>query len=85
MPIGVYSGGPNEQGYRDIRNNTNTHNSGNHIPYWEGIDETAYATRVHYNHFPNAYPYGNLIYDINDYIYNGNMSDELNRWLETSQ
>ena len=41
VPIGVYSGGPNEQGYRDIRNNINTHNSGNHIPYWEGIDESA--------------------------------------------
>ncbi|MBQ7109104.1 MAG: DUF4855 domain-containing protein [Clostridia bacterium] len=82
VPIGVYSGGPNEQGYRDIWNNINTHNSGNHIPYWEGIDESAYATRVHYNHFPNAYQGGNLIYDINNYIYNGIMNDNLKKWLD---
>ncbi len=83
VPIGVYSGGPNEQGYRDIRNNINTHNSGNHIPYWEGIDESAYATGVHYNHFPNAYQGGNLIYDINNYIYNDVWKDSLEKsmWL----
>lgn len=83
IPIGVYSGGPNEQGYRDIWNNINTHNSGNHIPYWEGIDETAYETGVHYNHFPNAYQGGNLIYDINNFIYNDVWKDSLEKsmWL----
>lgn len=83
VPIGVYSGGPNEQGYRDIRNNINTHNSGNHIPYWEGIDESAYETGVHYNHFPNAYQGGNLIYDINNFIYNDIWKDSLEKsmWL----
>ncbi len=83
VPIGVYSGGPNEQGYRNIWNNTNTHNSGNHIPYWDGIDESAYVTGVHYNHFPNAYQGGNLIYDINNYIYNDVWKDSLEKsmWL----
>lgn len=73
MPVGVYSGGPNEQGYRNIRANTNPHNNGNHIPYGEGIVGEWYAYKVPYSEFPAEYIYegGNLIYDINEYIYNG--------------
>ena len=83
IPIGVYSGGPNEQGYNDIRFNRNSHNSGNHIPYWEGIDESAYAYGVYYDHFVDRYVGGNPIYDINNYLYNGIWSPALtdSLWL----
>lgn len=83
-PIGVYSGGPNEQGYNDIRMNRNTHNSGNHIPYWEGIDESAYAYGVYYEHFADKYVGGNAIYDLNNYLYNGIWSPALtdSLWLD---
>lgn len=83
-PIIVYSGGPNEQGYNDIRFNRNTHNSGNHIPYWEGIDESAYAYGVHYSDFPDRYLDSNPIYDLNDYIYNGKWNPTLSSsmWLD---
>ena len=83
MPIGVYSGGPNEQGYRNIRGNTNTHNSGNHIPYGDGIIADWYAYGVPYNAFPDQYTYkgGNLMYDINEYIYHGVWKPELSDFL----
>ena len=83
VPIGIYSGGPNEQGYNDIRFNRNTHNSGNHIPYWDGIVEDWYAYGVHYADFPYKYS-GNLVYDLNDYIYNGIWKPELSSelWLD---
>lgn len=82
IPIGVYSGGPNEQGYNNIRGNINSHNSGNHIPYWHDIIEDWYSEGVHYNEFPNAYSGGNLIYDINNYIYNGIWNDALTKSVQ---
>lgn len=84
VPISVYSGGPNEQGYNNIRFNQNTHNAGNHVAYWEGIDTPAYAYGVYYDHFPQKYIGGNAIYDLNDYIYNGNWSPALTEslWLD---
>ena len=83
VPIGVYSGGPNEQGYRNIRSNTGTHNSGNHIPYGDGIIADWYAYGVPYSAFPDQYTYkgGNLMYDINEYIYNGVWKEELGNFL----
>jgi len=65
IPISVYSGGSNEQGYGNIYGNDNTHNNGNNMTY----DQSPSGTR--YSDFPDAYTGGNLIYDINDYIYNG--------------
>lgn len=84
IPVGVYSGGPNEQGYGNIVGNHNTHNSGNHVAYWEGIDETAYAYGVPYDQFPSAYAGGNAIYDINNYLYNGIWNPALTEslWLD---
>ena len=84
IPVGVYSGGPNEQGYGNILGNHNTHNSGNHVAYWEGIDETAYAYGVPYDQFPSAYVGGNAIYDINNYLYNGIWNPALTEslWLD---
>ena len=37
MALGLYSGGPNEQGYNDITVNRNTHNIGYYIPYAEHV------------------------------------------------
>lgn len=77
IPISVYSGGPNEQGYGNIYNNYNKHNNGNHITY------DGYPSGTRYCDFPNAYTGGNLIYDINNYIYNGIWKSELSTsmWL----
>ena len=57
--------------------------TGNHIPYWDGIVEEWYAYGVHYADFPYKYS-GNLVYDLNDYIYNGIWKPELSSelWLD---
>ena len=93
IPIGVYSGGPNEQGYNDIRFNRNTHSSGNHIPYRipanpadempMNITYAYYEYGVYYDHFVDRYVGGNPIYDINNYLYNGIWSPALtdSLWL----
>lgn len=56
IPISVYSGGSNEQGYGNIYGNDNTHNNGNNMTY----DQSPSGTR--YSDFPDAYTGGNLIY-----------------------
>ena len=73
IPVGIYSGGPNEQGYNNVFHNSNTHNVGNHKPYREGF---VYEDFWPYNNQPyDSYLYpdrynGNLIYDINRYLFN---------------
>ena len=87
MPIGVYSGGPNEQGYNNTRFNQYTHNNGNHIPYGDGIVGEWYATGVYYADFPTEYQYdaGNLMYDLNEYFYNGIWKPELSPFLNNTK
>jgi hypothetical protein len=83
MPdIGIYSGGPNEQGYNNIMGNQNTHNNGNHIPFFDNMGEDSrYSSGVHYSDFPNfmgSEPYpGNLIYDINNFLFRGIWNESL--------
>lgn len=73
-PVGIYSGGPNEQGYSNILGNSNKHNNGNHKPYInapEGVniqDDLEPYNGKAYDEFPGAYS-GNLIYDINSYLF----------------
>lgn len=80
--IGIYSGGPNEQGFANIYANKNTHNVGNHIPYDQQYNaktrQVEYYNGVSYSNFANSYNSGNLIYDISQYIYNGKKSANLN-------
>ena len=80
VPVGIYSGGPNEQGYNDVFRNMNAHNYGNHIPY-NGRD-AAGNDLYHgwaYQHFPGAYS-GNLIYDINQVLFKRQWVDSLGRY-----
>lgn len=66
-PIGIYSGGPNEQGYADPTHNENTHNTNNHIVQDSNRDK-AVGNHKKYSKFPNSYN-GNFIYELSDYIY----------------
>jgi len=85
-PIAIYSGGPNEHGYRNIKANQNEHNNGNHIPYHKGtvrqpvnvlfLNETPYNGFRTRDGIKNSYG-GNLIYDINNYIFNGEWNSRL--------
>jgi hypothetical protein len=86
IPIGIYSGGPNEQGYNNINVNNNVLNNGNHIAHFgvEGIDDT----RGNGMKFSDFYKYtgedpyfGNLIYDINNFLFRGPMSADLKKFL----
>jgi len=69
-PIGMYSGGLNEQGYANPQLNANRHNTGNHRVQdsWLNYD---YGNGWQYTEprFPMPYN-GNLIYDINNYLFN---------------
>ena len=79
-PLGFYSGGPNEQGYSNIHGNSNTHNTGNYRVQDsdQSFDE---GNGRPYSDFPGAYN-GNLIYDINNFLFNRSpMSKELKDFL----
>ncbi|MCL2788247.1 MAG: hypothetical protein FWD59_07105 [Micrococcales bacterium] len=75
-PMGIYSGGPNEQGYADVTLNANEHNTGNHrveganlnnaTKGWEYRNGWLYSS----GSWPSPYA-GNLIYDINNYLFRG--------------
>ncbi len=67
IPVGIYSGGPNEQGYSNIYTNQNLHNTGNHRVQ-DSKQEYSFMNKMPYNEFPYAYN-GNLIYDINNYLF----------------
>jgi hypothetical protein len=77
VPIGIYSGGPNEQGMNNIYKNINVHNWGNNTVYpYGGFDSNSAAySRIYYRDF-GGYG-GNLIYDINNYIYRGTWNPAL--------
>lgn len=81
MPVGVYSGGPNEHGYNNILVNNNLHNNENHSPY--EAKAVGFGTGSNYS---SLYK-GNLIYKINSIIF-ANKSyklkqDELNALLSS--
>mgnify|MGYP004531596465 CR=1 FL=1 len=83
-PIGVYSGGPSEQGYKNPYLNSNLHNTGNYRVQDSWRSYTV-GNGVAYNDFPGAYN-GNFIYEMNDYIYRGlrygiEISDNLKNFL----
>ncbi|MCL1816269.1 MAG: DUF4855 domain-containing protein [Clostridiales bacterium] len=59
-PIGIYSGGPNEQGYNNICRNSNLHNDQNHTPA-----VLNFGTGSNYSDLYN----GNLIYEINSILF----------------
>ena len=82
-PIAIYSGGPNEHGYRNISQNLNLHNNGNHIPYHLGSINNKWQHKEPYNStiFQKHYS-GNLIYDINSYIFNGDWNYALTELFE---
>ena len=63
IPIGIYSGGPNEQGYNNIELNCNTHNNKNHLPYIPKV--TGFKTGSSYSELYE----GNLIYEMNSIIF----------------
>ncbi len=66
-PIGIYSGGPNEQGFANPIRNSNTHNTGN----YRVQDSWRSYTKDNGRPFDlgnDAFP-GNVIYLISDYIY----------------
>ena len=83
IPIGIYSGGPNEQGYNNIFGNSNTHNLGNHVPALDDITNDFSSinlgkhNHIPYDQFPWRYNGGNLIYDINRYLMNGDWLQKL--------
>ena len=82
MPIGIYSGGPNEQAYSTPHMNNNKHNTGNHRVQdsWQSF-ETGNGTP--YSQFLFAYKSGNLIYDINEHLFRGKpMSQKLYQFLK---
>jgi len=86
MPIGIYSGGPNEQGYNNLSKNANFHNNGNHVPFFEGMgNNDLLYNGLAYSGFwtyTKAKQYvGNLIYDINDYLFRGIMRANLRTFL----
>ena len=60
IPIGIYSGGPNEQGYNNIFRNSNLHNNQNHVP-----TEADFGTGSNYTDLYR----GNLIYEINKILF----------------
>ncbi len=67
--IGIYSGGINEQGYRNPHKSTGRHNTGNHRVQdswqrWTDGNGKPYSD----SDWPMPYD-GNLIYDINDYLF----------------
>lgn len=74
-PLGIYSGGPNEQGYANPQINAYEHNTGNHRVQ-DSWQDFSVGNGVLYNAFPAAYD-GNLIYDINNYLFRGYWSDKL--------
>ena len=67
VPIGIYSGGPNEQGYNNIYRNGNLHNDQNHVPSAEG-----FGTGSNYSDLYN----GNLVYETNRILF----SNRTNEW-----
>ena len=77
IPIGIYSGGPNEQGYSNIHDNRNIHNFGNHLPYPTESSNPFFYEGLSYDKYPGAYKGGNLIYDINRFLFNGRWSSRL--------
>jgi hypothetical protein len=66
-PIGIYSGGPNEQGYNNIYRNSNLHNNQNHAPTIAG-----FSTGANYSDLYN----GNLIYEINGILFSDRSNQE---------
>ncbi|MCL1809495.1 MAG: DUF4855 domain-containing protein [Clostridiales bacterium] len=60
IPVGIYSGGPNEQGYNNIRRNSNLHNDQNHAPTASG-----FGTGANYSSLYG----GNLVYEINSILF----------------
>ena len=82
IPIGIYSGGPNEQAYSTPHMNINKHNTGNHRVQdsWQSF-ETGNGTP--YSQFLFAYKSGNLIYDINEHLFRGKpISQKLYQFLK---
>ena len=81
-PIGSYSGGPNEQGYANPEMNAYRHNTGNYMVEGSGLDY-GYGNGWSYNdsRFPRPYN-GNLIYDINNYLFGRGMNDKLANYLK---
>jgi hypothetical protein len=67
-PIGIYAGGPNELGLKNISRNANLHSNANHFPYMQKGDKLTDFHNMAYNSFPadkGYQPYGgNLIYEI---------------------
>ena len=81
-PIGVYSGGPNEQGYQNPFKNVNRHNTGNYRVQdsWRNYQV---GNGKSFDSFPGAYG-RNFIYEMNDYIYRDlRDGDEINNDLRT--
>ena len=79
IPIGIYSGGPNEQGYNNIVQNNNLHNNENHLPYEPVVE--GFGTGSSYS---DLYK-GNLIYNINKILFANKINlckqNELNKVL----
>ena len=69
FPIGIYSGGPNEQGYNNILVNNNLHNDENHVPTVAG-----FGTGSNYSSLYG----GNLIHEINGILF----ADKPNQWKQ---
>ena len=93
VPVGIYSGGPNEQGYGNIWANHNPHNTGNHRVQdswlgegynYESPESYIAGNGVPYSGFPAKYN-GNLIYDINNYVFGRGMSETLQEFLYGAQ
>ena len=81
-PIGVYSGGPNEQGYQNPFKNVNRHNTGNYRVQdsWRNYQV---GNGKSFDSFPGAYG-RNFIYEMNDYIYRDlRDGEEINNDLRT--
>ena len=69
IPIGIYSGGPNEQGYNNIMLNGNLHNDQNHVPTVAGFSTGSNYSKLYR---------GNLVYKINSILFT-NQSNESKR------
>lgn len=84
VPIGIYSGGPNEQGYRNVHYNGNALNVGNHLPYVDTNERVELSEVIGYNGrtYDEFSDYsGNVIHDIEEFLINGVKSEKLKDFL----